>query len=197
MVKPLIIAITGASGALYAQRLIRFLTQKKYPLHLIFSDNGRIVWQNELGEAVPQGVKEQEKLFRERYQAENLFCHGIRDLSAPVSSGSFLTAGMVVIPCTMGTLSGIANGSSDNLIERAADVVLKEGRKLVIVPRETPLNAIHLANMLKLSQAGAKMIPAMPAFYQQPRTLEDLADFIAGKVLDGLEIEHDLFRRWQ
>ncbi len=189
--------ITGASGALYAQRLIRFLTQKKYPLHLIFSENGRIVWQNELGEAIPQGVKEQEKLFRERHHTENLFCHGIRDLSAPVSSGSFLTAGMVVIPCTMGTLSGIANGSSDNLIERAADVALKEGRKLVIVPRETPLNAIHLANMLKLSQAGAKMIPAMPAFYQQPRSLEDLADFIAGKVLDGLEIEHDLFRRWQ
>lgn len=196
MLKPLIIGVTGASGALYGERIIRCLASQRHPLYMVFSDNSRIVWRNELDLEIPENAKEQEFFFRNRYGSQEIFCHDIKDMAAPISSGSFMTAGMAVIPCTMGTLSGIAQGSSGNLIERAADVVLKEGRKLVVVPRETPLNAIHLENMLKLSHAGAKILPAMPAFYHKPQSVEDLADFVAGKTLDLLGIEHDLFRRW-
>jgi 4-hydroxy-3-polyprenylbenzoate decarboxylase len=119
-----------------------------------------------------------------------------QDIGAAVASGSFRVKGMVVIPCSMGTLAGIAHGASDNLLERAADVILKEGRRLIVVPRETPLHEIHLENMLKLARMGTRIIPAMPAFYQKPQTLDDIVDFLVGKVLDMMDIDHDLYRRW-
>ncbi|OGX68664.1 MAG: aromatic acid decarboxylase [Paenibacillus sp. RIFOXYA1_FULL_44_5] len=189
-----IIGITGASGTVYAIRLIDFLLSHGYFLHLVITDAGWRVLHEELG--WPSANREQ--LLRDKFaQYEGEFqYHPIKDIGASIASGSFRTQGMVVIPCSMGTLSAISHGLADNLLERAADVMLKEGRKLFIVPRETPLHAIHLENMLKLSQMGVRMIPAMPAFYQHPRSLEDMIDFMVGKVLDSMEIEHDLFKRW-
>jgi 4-hydroxy-3-polyprenylbenzoate decarboxylase len=121
----------------------------------------------------------------------------IQDIGASTASGSFRTNGMVIMPCSMGTLSGIACGASGNLMERTADVMLKEGRPLIIVPRETPLHAIHLENLLKLSQMGVRIIPAMPAFYQGPQTIDDIIDFMVGKVLDVMDVNHELYKRWK
>jgi len=135
--------------------------------------------------------------FGPRLDAGNLVMHQVGNLGATVASGSAKSDGMVVVPCSMKTLSGITHGSSRNLIERAADVTLKERRPLILVPRETPMNLIHLRNMVSASEAGAIMLPAMPAFYQNPKTFEDLADFIAGRILDLLGIEQDLFPRWE
>jgi 4-hydroxy-3-polyprenylbenzoate decarboxylase len=125
-----------------------------------------------------------------------LEAYAFRDLTAPVASGSYPVAGMAIVPCSMGTLGAVAAGTAQNLIHRAADCILKEGRRLVLVPRETPLNAIHLENMLKLSRAGARIVPAMPGFYAGAQALDDLVDFMAGKVLDQLEVEHALYPRW-
>jgi 4-hydroxy-3-polyprenylbenzoate decarboxylase len=122
--------------------------------------------------------------------------HPLKDIGASIASGSYLTAGMVVVPCSMGTLANIASGSSRNLLERTADVMLKEGRPLILVPRETPLHAIHLENLLKLSRMGVAIVPAMPAFYHMPTSIDDLVDFMVGKLLDRMGIEHGLFRRW-
>ena len=122
--------------------------------------------------------------------------HPIKDIGASIASGSFRVKGMIIMPCSMGTLSAVAHGASDNLMARAADVMLKEGRPLLIVPRETPLHAIHLENMLKLARLGVRIIPAMPGFYYQPKTLDDIINFLVGKVLDSLDIEHQLFARW-
>jgi 4-hydroxy-3-polyprenylbenzoate decarboxylase len=119
------------------------------------------------------------------------------NLAAPISSGSFRTGAMFVVPCSMKTLSGIANGYANNLIERSADVVLKEGRKLILAPREMPLNAIHLENMLKLSRIGVTIAPPIPAFYQKPKSMDDIVDFVAGKLLDSADIDHTLFKRWE
>jgi 4-hydroxy-3-polyprenylbenzoate decarboxylase len=130
-----------------------------------------------------------------RYSAGYRY-YPIEDVGASIASGSFRTAGMAIVPCSMGTLSGIAQGASGNLLERAADVMLKEGRPLVLVPRETPLNAIHLEHMLRLARLGVRIVPAMPAFYHRPRTMEDLVDFVVGKILDAMGIDHELFKRW-
>jgi 4-hydroxy-3-polyprenylbenzoate decarboxylase len=134
------------------------------------------------------------ELFNERQ--ENLHVYDLHNYAAPIASGSFRTKGMIVIPCSMGSLSGMAIGASGNLIERAADVMLKEKRPLVIVPRETPLHQIQLENMLTLSKAGATILPAMPGFYHNPTTMEELIDFVVGKALDVLGVEHELFKRW-
>jgi len=180
----LVVAITGASGAIYGKRLLEVLHDKKVETHLVISKAAEKVIEHEL-EITKRSL---EKLADHVYDVD--------DLTAPILSGSFKTDGMIIIPCSMKTVAGIAHGYSDNLILRAADVTLKERRKLILVPRETPLNVIHLRNMLELSKQGVAIIPAMPAFYHKPKKIDALVDYIVGKVLDCLDIEHNLFRRW-
>jgi 4-hydroxy-3-polyprenylbenzoate decarboxylase len=189
-----IVGMTGASGAAYGVRLCRFLLDAGVEVHLVVTDAGWRVLRDELDWDASRRKEALERAFGGR--AGQLVYHSNADIGAGIASGSFRTKGMVVIPCSMGTLSGIARAASDNLLERAADVMLKEGRKLIVVPRETPLHEIHLENMLRLARLGARIVPAMPAFYQKPRTLDDMVDFLVGKVLDLMEIDHDLYRRW-
>lgn len=195
MKKIIAVGITGASGAVYGIRLTQELLKQGHKVHLIITDAGWQVFREELEWDTEDRTRILNRHFLQEGNGE-LHYHQLRDFTAPIASGSYRTDAMVIIPCSMGTLSGIAHGASGNLMERAADVMLKEGKKLVIVPRETPLNAIHLENMLKLSQIGAKIVPAMPGFYQKPETLDDLVDFVVGKVLDTLDVPHALFKRW-
>lgn len=181
----LVIAITGASGVIYGKRLLEVLNTQKIETHLIISQTAQKLIKYEL-ETKPENV---EKLATYTYSSEDLF--------ASVASGSFKFDAMIIIPCSMKTLAGIACGYSDNLILRAAEVCLKEKRKLILVPRETPLSPVHLSNMLKLSRFGAVIVPAMPAYYHKPKSMNDLVDFVVGKVLDQLGIEHNLFIRWR
>ncbi|RXJ03943.1 UbiX family flavin prenyltransferase [Anaerobacillus alkaliphilus] len=188
------VGITGASGAIYGVRLVQELLKTDYKVHLIITEAGWQVFKEEL----LFETSDREKLLNELFinSKGNLHYHTLRDFTAPIASGSYRNEGMVIIPCSMGTLSGIAHGASGNLLERTADVMLKEGRKLLLVPRETPLNQIHLENMLKVSQVGGKIIPAMPGFYQLPKTMDDLINFVVGKVLDNIGVDHQLFTRW-
>ncbi|MCR8634463.1 UbiX family flavin prenyltransferase [Paenibacillus radicis (ex Xue et al. 2023)] len=195
MSKPWVIGITGASGAVYGVRLSRYLLSMGIHIHLLITDAGWRVLKEELGWDVTKRKDTLEAQFGS-YGPGTYQYHSIQDIGASTASGSFRTHGMVIVPCSMGTLSGIANGASDNLLERTADVMLKEGRPLILVPRETPLHAIHLENMLKLSRLGVRIIPAMPAFYQGPQTLDDMVDFMVGKVLDSMDVEHELYKRW-
>lgn len=181
----LIIAITGASGAVYGQHLLDKLREKDVETHLIISKAAEKVIKHELG----MTKKDIEKLADHSYEVD--------DWNSPIVSGSFKTDGMIIIPCSMKTLAGIACGYSDNLILRAADVTLKEKRLLILVPRETPLNIVHLRNMLALAEQGAAIVPAMPAYYHKPRDIDDVVDFVVGRVLDLLEIEHRLYKRWR
>ncbi len=180
----LVVAITGASGVVYAKRLLEVLRQKRLETDLIVSRAAEKLFEHELGLT----KKDLEKLATRSYD--------IDDLSAPLMSGSFKTDGMVIIPCSMKTLAGIVHGFADNLILRAADVTLKEKRPLVVVPRETPISVIHLRNMLQAAKVGVFVVPAMPAFYHKPKNIDDLVDFVVGRVLDCLGIEHRLFKRW-
>ncbi len=190
---PLVVAITGASGAPYALKLLEALVQAKRSIWLIVSEHG---WRLLSTEA---GVADLDTL-RARVggsaweQLVTVFEDG--DRGASPASGSARSSGMVVCPCSMGTLSAIAAGSSRSLVERAADVALKERRKLVLVPRETPLSAIHLQNMLRVTRAGAVVLPAAPGFYNRPSSVDDLVAFVVARVLDQLGVEHDLARRW-
>ena len=193
------VAITGASGSIYGVRLLEYLLRKGHTVYLVITKEGGFIAKDEVGydwrgskEAVQKKIKKDLKIERARlhYFSED-------ELSAPISSGSVMVDAIVVIPCSMKTLSGIAHGYANNLVERAADVMIKEARPLILVPRETPLNTIHLRNMLILSEMGVKIIPAMPAFYGHPKRIEELADFLVGKVLDSLGIENNLFRRWK
>lgn len=188
------IGITGASGSVYGVRLTKYLLSLGYTIHLVVSDAGWRVLQHEMDWSASKRTASLEKAFSP--YMDRLIYHPLQDIGACIASGSFKTNGMVIIPCSMGTLSGIAQGSSDNLLKRAADVMLKEQRKLIIVPRETPLHAIHLENMLKLSRLGVAMVPAMPAFYFKPKDLNASIDFVVGKVLDIMGVEHQLFERW-
>lgn len=192
--KTIVVGITGASGSIYGIKLVETLLGMNFLVHLVVSNAGWRVIKEELG----WNTSDRDAALYEHLGtlSGKLVYHPIADIGASIASGSFLTRGMIVMPCSMGTLSSIANGTSDNLIARAADVMLKEGRPLVLVPRETPLHAIHLENMLKLARLGVRMIPAMPAFYFGPQTIDDLVAFLVGKVLDSLGIEHALFRRW-
>ncbi len=178
-----VIAVTGASGAIYARRLLEELKQSGHDVFLLISDEAK-------------NVIEQEGESSERLEQLASHTFSEHDLDSPVSSGSVKTAGMIVIPCSMKTLACIAHGMADNAITRAADVTLKERRPLVLVPRETPLSVIHLRNMLRVAEAGAVVLPAMPAFYTKPRTIEDMVEFIVGRVLDVFGVPHNLFRRW-
>ena len=196
--KPYIVAITGASGAIYGVRLLEVMSELKIPVELVISDTARIVMKEELGDKGDRLIFERRTgtIFKTENGASPLRIHGFHDFTAPIASGSYPTEGMVIIPCSMGTLGAIASGLSQNLIHRAADCTIKEGRKLVLVPRETPLSAIHLENMLKLARLGVKIVPPMPAFYSARQTVEDLVDFVVGKVLDQLGITHALYPRW-
>ena len=192
--KAMVVGITGASGSIYGVKLIQTLLEVGYDVHLVVSNAGWRVIKEELG----WDVSDRNRLIEEHFGGYEGDCvyHPINDIGASIASGSYLVEGMIVMPCSMGTLSSIASGSSDNLMARAADVMLKEARPLVLVPRETPLHAIHLENMLKLARLGVRIIPAMPAFYFGPNSIDDLVSFLVGKVLDNLRIEHALFKRW-
>jgi 4-hydroxy-3-polyprenylbenzoate decarboxylase len=195
------IAITGASGSIYGVRLLRYLLKEKHSVYLTVTKEGSLILKEEAGFdwQEDQIEKEIEKRIRRDLKIKEANLHYFREdnLSASIASGSAKVDAMIVIPCSMKSLSGIACGYANNLVERAADVMLKERRALILVPRETPLNSIHLRNMLVLSEMGVKIIPAMPAFYGHPETMDDLVNFVVGKVLDSLGIENNLFRRWQ
>jgi 4-hydroxy-3-polyprenylbenzoate decarboxylase len=192
------IAITGASGAPYALRLLQALAEGDHTLYVSISKEGLAIMRDETGlvlqgsaEAIQDALERALKASRGRIRYFDE-----KNLRAPIASGSHRVDAMIVIPCTMKTLSSIAHGTASNLIERAADVMIKEQRKLVLVPRETPLSAIHLRNMLTLAKLGCHMIPAMPAFYNHPKTIEDMVDFVVGRVLDSLGVKNDLSPRW-
>jgi 4-hydroxy-3-polyprenylbenzoate decarboxylase len=197
--KRIVVGITGASGAVYALRTVRALLISGVEVHLIVSDYGGYVLRDE-AEFYPRD-NDLISSFRAKYGEEvlngTIVKYSNKDLAASISSGSFKTDGMIIVPCSMKTLAGVAQGVAGNLIERAADVTLKEGRRLVLVPRETPVNKIHLKNMLAAADAGAVILPAMPGFYQKPTTIEELADFIAGKILALFGIDAELFEPWQ
>jgi flavin prenyltransferase len=196
--KAIAVAITGASGAIYATRTVAALLAKGVHVELVVSDFGRRLLRDELGESASvDGLKAfLAGKYGEDLAAGSLTLHNNRDLGATIASGSHGCSGMVIVPCSMKTLAGVAHGLSRNLIERAADVMLKERRTLVLVPRETPMSLPQLKNMVLCAEAGAMILPAMPAFYQLPKTLDDLADFMAGKILSSLGFEHELYPQW-
>jgi len=189
-----IVGITGASGAVYGITLCRFLLEKGFHVHLIITDAGWRVLHDELGWNAAKRTEMLENHFAGYPGILNY--HPVTDIGANIASGSYLVEGMVIVPCSMGSMAAIASGMSSNLLQRAADVILKEGRRLIIVPRETPLSTIHLENMLKLSKLGVRVIPAMPAFYNQPETIEDMVRFLVGKVLDSMQIDNQIYSRW-
>jgi 4-hydroxy-3-polyprenylbenzoate decarboxylase len=192
------VAITGASGALYATRTLAALLARGLHVELIVSDYGRRLLRDELGEQA--AVERIVPFLSEKYGADvnngRLTLHSNRDLGATIASGSHGCSGMAIVPCSMKTLAGVAHGLSRNLVERAADVMLKERRRLVMVPRETPMSLPQLRNLVLCAEAGAIVLPAMPAFYQQPKGLDDLADFMAGKILSALGFDNDLYAAW-
>ena len=188
--KKIVVGITGASGSIYAKRLIEELLSRGIFTHIICTDNGKQVMKYETGIDLEQWMQELTKQYSHIQFEDN------NNLFAGVASGSYKFDAAVIIPCSMGTLAEISNGLAKNLLCRAADVALKENRKLIIVPRETPLNAIHLENMLKLSRLNVTILPAMPGYYHMPQTMQDLIDFVVGKVLDCLSIDNDLFKKW-
>ena len=191
--RPIVFAITGASGAPYAVRLLRALVEAKRTVQLIVSDHGWRLLQTESGIA---DIAALQKATGGKAWAGLVTVFDDRDRGAAPASGSALTAGMVIAPCSMGTLAAIAAGTSRSLVERAADVTLKERRPLILLPRETPLSAIHLENMLRLTRAGAVVMPAAPGFYHRPEKIDDLVDFIVGRLLDHLGVENTVTRRW-
>ena len=196
--KTYIVAITGASGSIYGIRLIQELIKREIRIYLVVSKQSFSIITFETGiNWSGKTNSETEKKIQDYFSSKNVRYYSEDNLSAPVASGSLLTDGMFVIPCSMKTLSGIAHGYASNLIDRAADVTLKEGRMLTLVPREMPFNAIHLENMLKLARLGVKIIPPMPAFYHKPKTINDMVDFVVGKTLDSSGIGNKLFKRWK
>lgn len=193
-----IVAISGASGAVYGIRLVQELLRSSCSVHLCISATAFSIIRAETGiDLEGATAAESARKVQKHFSGGDITFHSEHNLAAPISSGSFLTDCMFVVPCSMKTLSGIAGGYANNLIERAADVVLKEGRRLVLAPREMPFNSIHLENMLKLSRLGVTIAPPIPAFYQKPEGIQDIIDFVVGKVLDSAGIGHELFKRWE
>jgi 4-hydroxy-3-polyprenylbenzoate decarboxylase len=211
---PVVVAITGASGAVYAARLLDSLLSFRVPMHLVVSESGRAVVKQELGVNLKAShdwvaevlaasdaflsldVGEPKRLHRKEAMADFLAIHQPNDYFTPIASGSHLTRGMVICPCSGSTLSGIARSSTSNLIQRAAEVHLKEQRKLIIVPRETPLSVFQLENMHRLAQAGVVVLPAAPGWYHGVKGLADLVDFVVGRILDQLGLRNDQITRW-
>jgi 4-hydroxy-3-polyprenylbenzoate decarboxylase len=195
-VKQFILAISGASGSVFGIRVLEHLLRIS-EVHLIISSQSFPIIRHETGiDWSGKSDRAIEEKIRRHFKSRRIHYHGETDLAAPVSSGSFVTDGMLVVPCSMKTLAGIAHGYANNLTERAADVTIKEGRPLLLAPREMPFSAIHLENMLKLARLGVKIAPPVPAFYQRPKKLDDIVDFVAGKILDSFGISHTLFKRW-
>ncbi len=192
------LALTGASGMPYGVRLLECLLRAGTRVYLLYSQAAQIVARQEMQLQLPGRAADAAAFFAERFGAQpgQLQAFGREEWFSPVASGSNPADAMVVCPCTVGTLAAIAAGLADNLIERAADVMLKEGRKLVLVPRETPLSAIHLENMLRLARAGAVILPANPGFYHHPASVQDLVDFVVARVLDHVGVTHQLLPRW-
>ena len=213
--QPLVLAITGASGAVYAVRLLQCLCEAKIPVHLLVSPSGAAVVQQELQIDLGCNRDQLDRLLEyswpdastlnqwprrstEQAQADRKFItlHDYRDYMTPVASGSFLTRGMVICPCSGATMSGVVHAAGNNLIQRAADVHLKEHRKLILVPRETPMSVFQLENMKRAADAGAIVLPAMPGWYHGVRTVVDIIDFVVARILDHLQVSHVLMKRW-
>lgn len=180
----IVVGVSGASGAIYAYRLLKALVNSGIEVHFVASKAGLEVLEYECGVSLEQLTKLVYKVY------------DVNRIDSAIASGSFPCESMVIVPCSMRTLGSLAGGIADNLLTRAADVTLKEGRKLVLVTRETPVHAIHLENMLKLSHAGARILPACPGFYHKPQTIEQLVDMLVGKICDTLNVENNLFERW-
>ena len=200
MTKPLIVGVSGASGLIYAVRALKYLLTAGYTIELVASRASYMVWQAEEKIRMPAEPEQQELFWREKAgvkSAGTLNCHRWGDVGDNIASGSFRTLGMIILPCSMSTVAKIAAGLSSDLLERAADVQLKEGKPLVVVPRETPLSLIHLRNLTALAEAGVKIVPAIPAWYHHPKTIEDLVDFVVARTLDTLEIDCIPIERWK
>ncbi|OBQ36786.1 MAG: aromatic acid decarboxylase [Anabaena sp. MDT14b] len=198
--KPLILGVTGASGLIYAVRALKFLLAAEYQIELVASKSTYTVWQAEQEIRMPGEPEKQEQFWREQAgvpEQGKLRCHPWSDVGAGIASGSFRTLGMIIMPCSMSTVAKLAGGLSSDLLERAADVQIKEGRKLVIVPRETPFSLIHLRNLTTLAETGVRIVPAIPAWYHNPQTIEDLVDFVVARALDQLDIDCIPIERWQ
>ncbi len=191
-----VIGISGASGAVYGVTLLEHLLKENHQIYLILSRSARLIIREELGREWGKNYSETSAVLNETYRGSRLVYCDENDMTAAVASGSVPTAGMIVAPCSMKTLAGIAHGFSENLIGRAADVTLKEKRPLVLIPRETPLNRIHLKNMLSLAEMGATLLPAMPAFYHHPQSIDDLVRFIVARALDLIGVQNKLSPRW-
>lgn len=194
-----IIAITGASGSIYGIKLLRYFLESGHKVYLTITKEGKLILKDEVGYKWDGSEKVVEKKIKRdlNLPKANLYYYDEENLFSPISSGSSLVDAMIVIPCSMKTLSGIAHGYGNNLVERAADVMIKESRTLILVPRETPFNTIHLKNMLSLSEVGVKIIPPIPAFYSHPTNIDQIIDFVIGKILDSLGIENKLYKRWK
>ncbi len=186
--EPIVIGITGASGSVYALSLIKWLVDNKYTVNIVASQTGKKVFEYETGREFSVNAIAPESRFLSIYDNDDLF--------SPLSSGSYGFNSVIIAPCSMGTLGRIASASGSKLIERVADVALKEKRRLILMPRETPLNSIHLKNMLKLVSAGAVILPAMPGFYHKPKTVRDIVTFMVSKILDSIGIPNNLYERW-
>ena len=198
--RPLVVGVSGASGLIYAVRMLKYLLAADYQVELVASKAAHMVWQAEHQTRMPVDVVQQELFWRQQAgvsEGGKLRCHPWGNVGANIASGSFRTQGMIIIPTSMSTVAKLAAGLSSDLLERAADVQIKEGRPLVVVPRETPFSLIHLRNLTTLAEAGVRVVPAIPAWYHQPQTVEDLVDFVIARVLDQLEIECVPLRRWE
>ncbi len=198
--KPLILGVSGASGLIYAVRSLKHLLTAGYSVDLVASRASHQVWLKEDGIQMPTNPEEQAIFWRKQAEVPSagyLRCHAAGNVGATIASGSFRTLGMVIMPCSMSTVGKLAAGLSSDLLERAADVQIKEGRSLVLVPRETPFSLIHLRNLTTLAEAGVRIVPAIPAWYHRPESINDLVDFVVARALDQLAIDCVPLRRWQ
>jgi 4-hydroxy-3-polyprenylbenzoate decarboxylase len=196
--KAITLAITGASGSPYALRLLEQLVKADYTVFLLISSAAKVVFATEEDLKIPGKPEDASRFFAERFSAKEgqIIVCGKEEWFSPVASGSAAPKQMIVCPCSTGSISSIAMGACDNLIERAADVVIKERGQLILVPREMPFSTIHLENMLKLSQMGVTIMPASPGFYHQPKTIDDLIDFVVARILDHIGVDQELVERW-